>query len=113
MKPWWNLNRSLAKWLGKQLIKWSHKANSHPPQYTYDEWTALLYLHGCTLMRYSRGPGEDEASNYLDLPSQDGRDWKLTLTCPDGFFVDEDDVMEHEAKASLQWVTDHFYTLWD
>ena len=116
MKPWWNLNSSLAKWLGKQLIKWSHKANSHPPQYTYDEWTALLYMHGCTLLRYGKSRWTEDFANFYSMDkkptSKDGKWWELVLTA-DGNWVMESDLAEIEAKHSLQWVTDHFHTLWD
>ena len=115
MKPWWNLNASLAKWLGKQLIEWSHKANSHPGEYTFEEWTSLLYLHGCTLLRYGKARYPDVANyeivdNYPD--SKDGFDWKLVMRY-DGHPIDESLLSEIEAKHSLQWVTNHFYTLWD
>ena len=116
MKPWWNLNSSLAKWLGKQLIDWSHKAHSHPGEYTHEEWTSLLYLHGCTLLRYGKARYPDVANYDCETigwsPDDDYR-YQLVLTCEDGFLIDESDIAEIEAKHSLQWVTDHFYTLWD
>lgn len=115
--PWYDLKSGLAKQLGKTLIKWSRNMHSHPGEYTADEWQALLYMHGCTLVRYGKNRIVGDASNYamvtLDKPRDNGMNWELELTCPDGFFIFEDDVAAVEAKASLQWVTDHFHTLWD
>ena len=116
MKPWWNLNSSLAKWLGKQLIDWSHKAHSHPGEYTHEEWTSLLYLHGCTLLRYGKSRWKEDFANFYSLDKKpdntDAKWWELVLTA-DGNWVMESDLAEIEAKHSLRWVTDHFYTLWD
>ena len=94
--PWYDMKTGMSREIGETLIVWANCNMSHPANYTADEWTALLYMHGCTLLRYgdSRIPDDDYYTNYFP-------------------FMDEYQVSEYEAKASMQWVVDHFYTLWD
>lgn len=116
LNPWYDLKSVLAKELGETLIHWSKNMHSHPGQYEAEEYSALLYMHGCTLLRYGDNRCIGEATNYLlvdKIAEANGFNWELISTSPDGFFIDEDEVAGIEAKASLQWVTENFHTLWD
>lgn len=97
IEPWYDLKTSMSLAVGETLIHWSKNFHSYPPNLTADEWQAMLYMHGCTLKRY--GAIEDDF---------DGG----TVTAWE-YFIDEDDVAAVEAKASMQWLTDNFHTLWD
>ena len=97
IEPWYDLKTSMSLAIGETLIHWSKNFNGYPPHLTADEWQAMLYMHGCTLKRY--GTIEDDF---------DGG----TVTAWE-YFIDEDDVAAVEAKASMQWLTDNFHTLWD
>lgn len=100
IEPWYDLKTSMSLAIGETLIHWSKNFYSYPLHLTADEWQAMLYMHGCTLKRY--GQGVDYLTNEDD-----------PLYGEPIYFIDEDDVAAVEAKASMQWLTDNFYTLWD
>lgn len=85
---WFDLKTAMSYRLGVQLIHWSKNGVAYPFDYDPDEWYALLYMHGCTLLRYGRGN-------------------------PSGYWIDEEKPSEIEAKASMQWLAENFYLLWD
>lgn len=100
IEPWYDLKTSMSLAIGETLIHWSKNFTSYPPNLTADEWQAMLYMHGCTLKRYGQGV------SYL-TSEDDHLYWEPI------YFYDEDDVAAVEAKASMQWLTDNFHTLWD
>ena len=99
LKPWYDVKSVLAKKLGKTLIHWSKNAHSYHPDYTYEEWTSTLYMHGCALRRYGN-------QKFLD------KVWEKH-NFYNGFGYIEEDVAAQEAKVALQWVADNFHDMWD
>lgn len=98
LQPWFDVKSAVAYTLGRTMIHWSRNAMGYPTKYG-EEWTALLYMHGCALKRYG-----DHERGLLDL-YEFGTDlfpWKY-----------ECDVAAAEAKHAMMWLVDNFEYLWD
>ena len=94
IEPWWDLKTSMSREIGQTLIFWSNNAYGYPFGYTADEWQALLYMHGCALLRY----GNDL---YVERVSD-----------PLGYY-DEECLAQMEAKIAMQWIVYNFESMWD
>ena len=99
IEPWWDLNTSMSREIGQTLIFWSNNMHSHPFKYTADEWQALLYMHGCALLRYGNALYVERVSDPLGYN-------------PMGYY-DEEYLAETEAKIAMQWIADNFESMWD
>ena len=88
MHPWWDFKSAIAIPLGHTMVYWARHGIAYPLDFTPEEWSATLYMHGCALLRYG-----DLQSSTSDL-------------------IDEDEA-EAEAKVAMQWIADNFEKLWD
>lgn len=105
IEPWYDMKTSMSREIGETMIHWANNFHGYPGEYTADEWSSLLYMHGCTLRRYGGFDFEPYAEFDYFAKHQPGIGlWR---------YIDETDVSELEAKASMQWLVDHFTTLWD
>ena len=93
IQPWWDFKSAIAIPLGHTMVYWARHGIAYPLDFTPEEWSATLYMHGCALLRY----GTYEASEDDDL----------------GDYLDEQVASEYEAKVAMQWIADNFNMLWD
>ena len=85
----WSLDYSLAKWIYPRLIHFKETTNSHPTNFTSEEWDDLL------------GEISDGIRLYLEV------------TCSNTCTYKEGQYAFLAYKHSMQLITDNLFDLWD
>ena len=106
----WNLDFSLSKRTGEQLLELSKTAHGWPDQVydTYEEWCFALFDNGTKLLEYARADGVDELTEtWSALPSGKEKD-----RARDAIDAREEELRKN-ASSAWEWVSRNHYHLWD
>lgn len=108
MIEWRDFKTAASGIIGQTLIDWARYGTSYPPEdFTFEEWTAMLYMHGCALARYGFGRYRSE---YED---DDGCAVSFGVNLGIFAWIDEEDCAQAEAKLAMFWLAENFENLWD
>jgi hypothetical protein len=106
----WNLDTSMSRRLGAQLLELSERAHSWPDGAfeTYEGWTSTLALHGSALLAYGTAAGVDDLLTEWDmLPPGDAK------TEAHGRIDAHEELLAAGATEAWAWVAKYHQCLWD